>query len=181
MIHAYTDRLVVRRPSRSDLHAFLAYRNADENMRLQPIEPMREADALTFLGNQAELDFDADNCWLMFAIELRDSGCMIGEIGIYVESKSKRTGDIGWSINKVFRGRGYATEAARCLLDFAFIERQLHRVTATTSAQNTSSVRVMERLGMRHEGTMLKSSLIRGDWHDDYLYAMLRSEWHKKA
>jgi len=140
---------------------------------------MSKADALRFLAGQAELPSDADNCWRMFAIELKDDGRMIGEVGIYLESASKQTGDIGWSLNQTSRGRGYATEAAECLLDYAFKGRQLHRVTANTSAQNTTSVRLMERLGMRREGTMLESLLLRGAWHDEYLYAMLCSEWQK--
>jgi [ribosomal protein S5]-alanine N-acetyltransferase len=177
MTSAYTDRLVIRRPSQDDLHAFLAYRNAHENMSLQPIDPMPEADALTFLAKQAELTSDADNCWLMFAIELRESGRMIGEVGMYIESASKRTCDIGWSVNPAFRRRGYATEAAKWLIDYAFTKRQVHRITSSTSTQNTASVRLMERLGMRREGTMRESTLVHGVWHDEHLYAMLSAEW----
>jgi [ribosomal protein S5]-alanine N-acetyltransferase len=183
MTSSYTDRLVIRRPSQDDLHAFLAYRNAHENMRLQPIDPMPEADALTFLAKQAELTSDADNCWLMFAIELRESGRMIGEVGMYIESASKRTCDIGWSVNPDFRCRGYATEAAKWLIDYAFSERQVRRITSSTSTQNAASVRLMERLGMRREGTTRESRLVHGAWHDEHLYAMLRAEWqgHRDA
>ncbi len=69
-------------------------------MRLQPIERMPHAEALTFLAKQAELTPDADNCWLMFAMELRESRGMIGEVGMYIESGSKQTCDIGWSLNR---------------------------------------------------------------------------------
>lgn len=178
MIPVYTDRLVIRRPSPDDLHAFLAYRNAHENMRLQPIERMPHAEAQTFLARQAGLTSDADNCWLMFAIELRESGGMIGEVGMYIESGSKQTGDIGWSLNRAFWGQGYATEAAKWLIDYAFGERRLHRLTSNASTQNTESIRLLERLGMRREGTTRESVLVHGVWHDEHRYAMLSSEWH---
>ncbi|MBU9683545.1 GNAT family N-acetyltransferase [Burkholderia gladioli] len=174
----YTDRLVIRRPSQEDLHAFLAYRNAHENMRLQPIERMPHAEALTFLAKQAELTPDADNCWLMFAMELRESRGMIGEVGMYIESGSKQTCDIGWSLNRAFCGQGYATEAAKWLIEFAFRERRLHRITSNASTQNTESIRLMERLGMRREGTTRESMLVHGVWHDEHRYAMLSREWH---
>ncbi|CAG9185052.1 hypothetical protein LMG32289_05839 [Cupriavidus pampae] len=178
MTLVYTDRLVIRRPRQEDLQAFLAYRNAHENMRLQPIERMPHAEALKFLAKQAELTSDADNCWLMFAIELRESGGMIGEVGMYIESGSKRTGDIGWSLNRAFSGQGYATEAAKWLIEYAFGERRLHRLTSNASTQNTGSIRLMERLGMRREGTTRESMLVHGVWHDEHRYAMLSTEWH---
>lgn len=177
MIPAYTDRLVIRRPSQEDLHAFLAYRNAHGNMRLQPIERMPHAEAQAFLAKQAELTSDADNCWLMFAIELRESRGMIGEVGMYIEAGRKQTGDIGWSLNRDFWGQGYATEAARWLIDYAFGARRLHRLTSNASTQNMESIRLMERLGMRREGTTRESMLVHGVWHDEHRYAMLNSEW----
>lgn len=176
----YSDRLVIRRPTADDLEAFLAYRNDPENMLFQPIEAMRVVDAAAFLADQAKLDLDADNCWLMFAIELRESGRMIGEVGMYIESATKRTANIGWAIQSEFRGQGYATEAAKYLLEYAFKERKLHRVTSITSVQNGASVRVMERLGMRREGTTRESMRANNTWNDEHLYGLLNSEWHQQ-
>ena len=181
MTPAYTDRLIIRCPNQKDLNDFLAYRNAHANMRLQAIELMGEADALAFLANQAERAPNADNCWLMFALELRTNGRMIGEVGMYIDSANKGTGDIGWSLNPEFCGLGYATEAAKWLLGYAFEERQLHRVTANMSAQNLASLSVTERLGMRHEGMTRASIQIHGSSHDEHRYAILRDEWLRSA
>lgn len=173
----HTERLHLRRPRVDDLEAFLAYRNDPVNLRLQPIEPMSQADALRFLHGQAGLDSHADNCWIMFAIERLHDRCMIGEVGIYLESDARRAGDIGWSLHRDACGQGYAIEAARRLVDHAFGERKLLRLTASRSAQNAASVRLCERLGMRREATASRAQNVDGDWHDVHQYGLSHRDW----
>lgn len=172
-----TQRLILRAPRAQDLGDFLAYRNHPDNLRFQAIERQTEPDALAFLERQAALDIDAGPCWMMCALELAGNGRMIGEVGLYLAPAKASAGNIGWSLHPDVQGRGYATEAARALLDFAFGERRLHRVTANGDPRNAASTRVMERLGMRREGSMRKSRYAKGEWHDEYLYAILREEW----
>lgn len=168
--------LIIRKPSPADLADFLAYRNAPESMSLQPIEPMAEDAALRFLTAQATLDPVEATGWIMFAIELEEERKMIGEVGIYIP-KDAYLGDVGWSIHPSFQGRGYATQAAKSLLRFAFETRGLHRITATCDSRNAASVRMMEKLGMRREATFLKSRFINQEWRDECVFAMLQEEW----
>lgn len=174
-----TERLILRAPRDSDLAAFLAYRNHPDNCRYQGLVPTDEARAAAFLRAQAMLDLDAGQCWMMCALERRADGRMIGEAGIYIGSAAQRSGDLGWSIHPDFQGQGYATEAARALLAYAFDTRGLHRVTANGDARNAASTRVMERLGMRREGVFLQSRFADGAWRDEVLYALLREEWRR--
>jgi RimJ/RimL family protein N-acetyltransferase len=164
--------IIIRRPHAADLQAFLDYRNDAENLRLQPIQPIQAADAAAFLMAQSNLADDADNCWIMFAVERSEDQRMIGEVGIYIEAATKQTGDIGWSMNQAFCGHGYATEAARLLLDYAFNERKLQRVTASMSAHNLRSIRLCERLGMRLEKTMRHAQPVGDGWHDVHQFVL---------
>jgi RimJ/RimL family protein N-acetyltransferase len=102
----HTERLHLRRPRHDDLDAFLAYRNNPLNVRLQPIAPMPPDDASRFLAAQSNLDSQADECWIMFAIERRRDARMIGEVGVYIEAAAKRSGDIGWSLHHDHVGQG---------------------------------------------------------------------------
>jgi ribosomal-protein-alanine N-acetyltransferase len=174
-----TERLILRAPREADLAAFLAYRNHPDNCRYQGLEPTDEARAAAFLRDQAVLDVAAGDCWMMCALERRADGRMIGEVGMYIGSLEQRSGDIGWSLHPDFQGQGYATEAARALLDYAFGTRALHRVTANGDARNAASTRVMERLGMRREGSFVQSRFADGARHDEVLYALLREEWRR--
>ena len=85
---------------------------------------------------------------------------------------------LGWVLDPVHEGHGYATEAVRALIDYAFEDLRAHRVVANTFLDNTGSLRLMERVGMRREVHAVRESLHRsGRWLDTVGYALLRDEW----
>ena len=75
------------------------------------------------------------------------------------------------------QGQGFATEALTCLLDHLFRHMRLHRVVADADPRNTASWTLLERLGMRREGNLRQSLMFKGQWVDEYLYAILAEEW----
>jgi RimJ/RimL family protein N-acetyltransferase len=98
------------------------------------------------------------------AIVLRDGGEAVGSVGYAAclmpfgllpsfETTTRFTSEIGlfWALFPEHRGRGYATEAAAAMVSYAFEELRLHRIVATTEHDNTRSINVMRRLGMRIE------------------------------
>ena len=86
--------------------------------------------------------------------------------------------ELGWCIDPAYGGRGYATEAVRALVRLCFEDLGLRRVTANCFADNVSSWRLMERLGMRRELHTRRESLHRsGEWLDGLGYALLADEW----
>ena len=88
-----------------------------------------------------------------------------------------RTAEIGWILAPHAQGRGYGAESARVMLDLAFRELGLHRVYAELDSRNDASVRLCERLGMRHEGTLVEHMWLKGEWTDTGHYAILEREW----
>lgn len=89
--------------------------------------------------------------------------------------------ELGWVLHPDHAGHGYATEAVRALLDVAFDELGLRRVTAACFAANDASWRLMERVGMRREAHTVRDSLHRsGEWLDGMVYALLAEE-HRTA
>ena len=79
-------------------------------------------------------------------------------------------------------GEGYATEASRPLLDFAFGPLGLHRVIGRLELRNGGSARVLEKLGMRREAHLVENEWVKGDWQSELVYAILarvrRLGWH---
>jgi len=110
------------------------------------------------------------------AIELRDSGHVIGLCGIAVLHGSEQ-GESWYLIRPDYWGHGIATEAAQALLRIGFTEMNLHRMFATCLPENLASARVLEKIGMRKECCQSKNLKIHGVWHDCVLYALLREEW----
>jgi RimJ/RimL family protein N-acetyltransferase len=86
--------------------------------------------------------------------------------------------EVGWTLDPEHTGRGYATEAAGALIDHCFTTLGVRRVVANCFADNTASVRLIERLGMRREEHAIRESLHRsGHWLDTSRYALLADEW----
>ncbi|MFE5309631.1 GNAT family N-acetyltransferase [Isoptericola sp. NPDC056605] len=90
-------------------------------------------------------------------------------------------GALGYLVDPAYAGRGVATAIAGGLLEVAFAELGLHRVTAGCFAANTASWRVMEKVGMRREEHGVQDS-----WHDElgwvdgYTYGILAAEWRDR-
>ncbi len=171
-----TERLLLRRLQESDLVPFLAYRNDPEVARYQDWEGCSEEEARSMiLGLEREEPF-APGEWFQFAVELRETGELVGDLGFRVE-KDGRQAEVGYTLARERWGEGYATEAVSRLLDHAFGRLGLHRVYAITDRENAPSIAVLERLGLRREGSFVENTWFKGRWSSEYLYATLRREW----
>ena len=98
--------------------------------------------------------FDRDGFSFFAAIE-RNTGTLVGTIGLQtmrdqVPNLPQPTVEIGWRLAQSAQGKGFATEGARTIVDFAFNQLGLHEVVAITAIPNQPSRRVMEKLGMTH-------------------------------
>ena len=97
-----------------------------------------------------------------------------------VDRGDARQAEIGFTLSRAYQGQGYATEAVSRLLDYAFGEMGLHRVVAITDQRNEPSFGLLERLGMRREGSFVRNAWFKGEWASEYLYAVLGEEWLKE-
>ncbi|AEA45836.1 GNAT family N-acetyltransferase [Fluviicola taffensis] len=88
-----------------------------------------------------------------------------------------RTAEVWYKLHKDFWGNGYATEAVTRILEFCFSELNLHRVESGCAIENIGSIRVLEKVGMIREGRKRKKLPIRGEWKDNYFYAILEEDF----
>ncbi len=109
-----------------------------------------------------------------FAVILRSSGELIGACGLDIREMHKRA-EIGYWIGKEYWGNGYATEAVRAVIQYAF-SRGINRVCAEHFHTNPASGRVLRNAGMKHEGT-LRQQMIKWDQPMDCeVYSILVGE-----
>jgi len=173
-----TDRLLLRPFELSDVDEVWAFQRLPEVAHHMLREPRDRAGAETSVrGMRAEREIVRDGDSLTFAIVLPDTGVVIGEASLRVHSLSHRGGEIGYVLHPDQQGRGLATEATAELLRLGFADLGLHRIIGTCSAGNLASARLMERLGMRREGHLRGSRLVKGEWRDELVYAILAGEW----
>lgn len=174
-----TERLVIRPLTASDIESAWAYRRLEE--------------VTTWTGSW----LTSSEQWREFAtprtdiLAIEHDGVLIGDMKLSVQDGWGQRGtdpaavrdaeaEIGWTIDPAHAGHGYASEAARALLGVAFDVVGVRRVIACAFADNAPSVRIMEKLGMRHEFTTKEDSfhMTRG-WIDGIGYAMLAREWRE--
>ena len=85
--------------------------------------------------------------------------------------------EIGYCLCRKAWGRGLASEAVGLMLDFAFGAVGAHRIFASIDAHNKASQGVAQKHGFRLEGKMLRDTLIRGEWRDSFVYALVSDEY----
>jgi ribosomal-protein-alanine N-acetyltransferase len=148
-----TERLVLRGWHDSDREPF-AVLNADPVvMEYYPATlTAAQSDALV---DRIEQAFD-EHGWGLWAVEVLDTGTFIGYVGLAqaaFEAPFTPAVEIGWRLAATHWGYGYATEAARAALDYAFTELTLDEIVSFTAASNVRSQRVMQKLGMTRDPT----------------------------
>jgi RimJ/RimL family protein N-acetyltransferase len=176
-----THRLVLRPFIRDDLDAVHAYHSDPEVVRYLywEVTPDRAASLRALEGKFGHTELTDAGQSLILAIE--HDGVLVGEVVLKWLDRQHMQGEIGFVLNPAYQGNGYATEAAGALLRLAFDGLGLHRVIGRCDARNTGSARVMERLGMRREAHFVQNEKFKGEWGDEYIYAMLASEYQRPA
>jgi RimJ/RimL family protein N-acetyltransferase len=171
-----SDRLRLRPLQRGDAEALAAYRSDPEVARYQSWDvPFSLRDAHALIDDVATSDAGRPG-WFQWAIEPIEGGAIVGDIGVNLLEDGLQA-EIGYTIAPAVQRRGYASEGVSRMLEHLLVERGLHRVRAECDSRNIASLRLLERVGFRREGHLRSSTWSKGEWCDDYLYALLAEEW----
>jgi len=112
-------------------------------------------------------------CW---TIRHAASKEFIGISGMTLTADRFKIGEIWYNLMPEHWGNGYATELAKRLVRFGFDILKLHRIEAGVATKNTRSIKVLEKAGMTNEGIRRKILPIRGNWVDNYQFAILEDD-----
>ncbi len=173
-----TPRLRLRRFRAEDAALLQSYRADPEVARYQGWdEGYSLTKAQSLIREMAAFDPGYLGTWFQMAIEFKETGSVIGDIGVHTIAEDPSQVKVGYTLARAQQGKGLATEALSALLDYLFTEMKKHRVLAYVDIDNQRSIRLLERLGFQREGHLRESSWSKGEWRDDYQYAILDSEW----
>jgi len=114
-----------------------------------------------------------------WAIVRREDGRLIGSCGFVSQGGERRSAEIGYWLGKPYWGKGYAEEAAQALVRFGFEQMGLEFVEAKCFLENRAGQRVIEKLGMKFEGTD-RSEMIKGEYPELNMYGISREDWRGK-
>jgi RimJ/RimL family protein N-acetyltransferase len=173
-----TERLVLRRWHRDDVEALFEQQSDPAVAAYLPREVRDREEAEAALAARiASRGLAGDDDEISLAVERREDGRVIGDLTLWLRSAEWAQAEIGYVFSPAAAGQGYATEAARALVDVAFDALAAHRVYARADARNEASTRLLERLGMRCEARFRENQIFKGVWCEEVVYAVLASEW----
>lgn len=168
-----TPRLYLRQFKPGDAADLYAYLSLPEVYRFEPGEPVttEQVEQLAFERSQA-LDF--------WAVELKSESRLIGHVSFFKSDPAEwLTWEVGYIFNPQYQQRGFATEAVKGLVAYAFKELSAHRIVASCNPENIASWRVLEKAGFMREAHLHKNVYFRIDengrpiWTDTWVYAIL--------
>ncbi len=169
-----TDRLVLRSFRLDDAQAVFAYASDPRVTRYLRFTTHRSlADTRKFLKH-VDKAHPGSPLW---AVTLCATGELIGGCGFGEYSRPNARAEIGYVLARAHWGRAYAAEAVCALLEYGFRRLKLERIHAQTFVENTRSGRVLEKAGLRYEGTLRAWERIKGRSRDMRMYSMVRSEF----
>jgi aminoglycoside 6'-N-acetyltransferase len=177
MLPLMTERLVLRRLGDGDAPDLAAYRNDPDVARFQSWERCTLAEAKALITEFKHQTFGRPGEWIQAAVALRKTNQLVGDVAMKLDRNDPRQAVVGFTIARTHQRRGYAREILTAVFDHFFGVMGLHRVSADCDPRNAASWGLMERLGMRREAHHLRNLWFKGDWADEYIYAILREEW----
>lgn len=180
-MYLQSERLILRNFVESDLEPFLSYRNDPMVAKYQGwgIPYSRDKGQAFILSMLGKVDLKQDS-WIQFAVALKDSNQLVGDLGCYIKKDDERQARIGFTLDSKYWRKGYITEIIPHLLDYLFEEMNIHRVAADCDVENIASQRTLEKLGFRKEAHFIESYLVDGLYASEYFYGMLQREWQHK-
>ncbi len=172
-----TERLLLRRFKPDDAAHLFRYRSNPDVARYQGWIPQSEDDAASFIRSQAAVEPDTPGSWFQSGICLKGQGTLIGDLGLHFPADDRHQAEFGISLDPAHHGQGYANETLRAAMSYLFASLGKHRVFCSVDPRNHASVAMARRLGMRQEAHFVKSRWFKGEWVDDVVFGLLKSEW----
>ena len=175
VIEARGPHVYIRLLELADEAAVVALRRRNAQF-LEPWEPQRppgylEAETQRAHLRKAAADSNADRAY-SFGIFTHDDE-IVGTLNLSnVARGAWQNATIGYFVDEVHNGKGFATEAIQLAVELAFTELRLHRVQAAVMPRNPASIRALEKAGFRKEGESLRYLQITGRWEDHLILAI---------
>ena len=171
-----TERLLIRRFLDTDWQDLCEYLSDEGVVRYEPYG------VYTKEGCMAECALRAKDP-AYWAVCLREGGKLIGNVWLSEAQPEFSAWELGYVFSAQYQGKGFASESCRAMVSYAFDYLRARRLVAKCDPLNAPSWKLLERLGFRREGHLLKNVFFHRDgqgnpiWKDTYEYALLAEEW----
>lgn len=175
-----TERLLLRPFAETDVDAIYALQSNARVLRYWDSPPWTDRDrAHTFIQTCRKMEEEGSGA--RFAIETLGDRAFVGWCSMFRWNPVHRSLGIGYCLDEPAWGKGYATDAVRAMLHWAYGTLDLNRVEAELDTRNGPSARVLEKLGFEREGLRREDCVVAGEVSDSWIYGLLRRDWAFEA
>lgn len=176
-IKILTTRTTLRLIEVADLeviHNLHTFPETDEYNALGIPQNIKETKSIIEPWIEAHLVNEIKN--FTFAIISNLNGEFMGLFGLKVGNKKYKRAEVWYKIHPDYWSQGYATEALKAVINFAFDTLKLHRIEAGCAVDNVGSFKVLEKAGMIREGRGRQVLPLKSGWSDNYEYAIIETD-----
>ena len=152
------------------------YRSDTDINRFLNFVPQTIQDVESFIGKNPK-EFNNPESWFQLVIVEKTTNKVIGDLGVHFFGNENLQVELGYTLNKKYHGKGYASEVMKMIVDYLFDKYNKHRIIASVDPDNKKSIKLLERAGFKKEGHFRESLYFKGVWVDDVIYAILKKEW----
>jgi len=170
-------RLILRPIILQDAESIFRYRSKAMANRYQGWIPNTIKDVHEFINQKISSQINIPDTWFQLAIITKDSGNLIGDIGIHFLKSGPDQVELGYTLDKNYQGKGYASEAITQTINYLFGELTKVKILASVDPRNEKSIKLLERLGFRKQDQSKESIVDRSEWPDDLVFEIHRDEW----
>lgn len=172
-----TKRLILRELSEDDLEDIYEFKSDPQVVKYLTWGPSSREQTLQSLRKQIAFQNEENRQMYILAVEMKSTKKVIGNALFMVKDPDFKTVEIGYFINSQYWKQGYALEIVNGLLVLGFKTMEVHRIFAVCDVENAGSVNLLSKIGFRQEGHFIKNLNVKGQWRDNYLFAMLSEEF----
>lgn len=177
-IRIETERLMMRPFTLEDRDSIYNIMKDTDMYKYTPDEPWKSVEIAEEFINLALRLYDSEHHTFrhFFAVTVKESGEIIGFCGVGGIAYDRTQNEVFYSIGKDYWGKGYATEAAKAMLKYAFHELELAKVIAAVHPNNIASNRVLEKIGLKRTGIITGLPEEHAFFDGEYLYSLNKEE-----
>jgi ribosomal-protein-alanine N-acetyltransferase len=182
MVQLYTERLIIRDHVLNDLMEHHELLSDEKSMRYLPeIKTKNLSESRKNLIKSIEAANSEDRKLYFFRIENKNTKEYIGEIGYTVtkETPFGKIVDMGYFTKEKYWGNGYTTESLKRVIEYAFEDNNVYRISTGCIKENKGSEKVMIKCGMIKEAEYKEYQFHESKLKDRVEYRLLKHEWKK--
>ncbi len=174
-----TKRLILRKMTRTDVNTLFQIWSDDEvtkYMNMNSFKTIEQAHHMISILNNLYRNKEG----IRWGIVRKKDNALIGTCGFNTWIKRSSRGEVGYELGREYWGKGYTTEALKEVLKFGFVNTQLNRVEAFVVPEASKSIRVLEKLGFKKEGTLREYGYWSNRYWNEHIYSLLRKDWNSQ-